>query len=41
MVHGLMKLPPEERGQRRARSYVLVGGVVAVLAVVVFLLLRS
>jgi len=40
-VHGLMKLPPEERGRRRARSYVLVGGVVAVLAVAVFLLLRS
>ena len=31
-VHGLMKLPPEERGQRRTRSYVLVGGVVAVMA---------
>jgi hypothetical protein len=40
-VHGLMKLPPQERGQRRARSYVLAGGVVAVLAVAVFLLLRS
>ena len=40
-VHGLMKLPPEERGQRRTRSYVLVAGVVAVMAVAVFLLLRS
>ncbi len=40
-VHNLMKLPPEERGQRRTRSYLLVGGVVAVMAVAVFLLLRS
>jgi hypothetical protein len=40
-VHGLMKLPPEERGRRRPRSYVLVGGVVAVMAAAVFLLLRS
>ncbi len=40
-VHNLMKLPPEERGQRRARSYLLVGGAVAVMAVAVFLLLRS
>ena len=40
-VHNLMKLPPEERGQRRTRSYVLVGGAVAVMAVAVFLLLRS
>ena len=39
-VHNLVKLPPEERGQRRARSYLLVGGVVAVMAVAVFLLLR-
>ena len=40
-VHNLMKLPPEERGQRRTRSYLLVGGAVAVMAVAVFLLLRS
>jgi hypothetical protein len=40
-VHGLMKLPPEARGPRSTRSYALVAGVVAVLAVVVFLLLRS
>ena len=40
-VHGLMKLPPEERGQRRTRSYALVAGVVAVMAVAVLLLLRS
>ena len=40
-VHNLVKLPPEERGQRRARSYLLAGGVVAVMAVAVFLLLRS
>ncbi len=40
-VHGLMKLPPEERDQRRTRSYLLVAGVVAVMAVVVLLLLRS
>jgi hypothetical protein len=40
-VHNLVKLPPEERGQRRARSYLLAGGVVAVLAVAIFLLLRS
>ncbi len=40
-VHGLMKLPPEERGRRSPRSYVLVAGVVAVTAVAVFLLLRS
>jgi hypothetical protein len=40
-VHNLMKLPPEERGQRRTRSYLLVGGVVAVMAAAVFLLLRS
>jgi hypothetical protein len=40
-VHGLMKLPPEERGPRRARSYLLGAGVVALTAVVVFLLLRS
>jgi hypothetical protein len=40
-VHGLMKLPPEERGQRRTRSYVLAGGAVAVLAAALFLLLRS
>jgi hypothetical protein len=40
-VHNLMKLPPEERGQRRARSYLWVGGAVAVTAVAVFLLLRS
>ena len=39
-VHNLMKLPPEERGQRRTRSYLLAGGVVAVMAVAVFLLLR-
>jgi hypothetical protein len=39
--HGLMKLPPEERDQRRTRSYVLAAGVVAVMAVVVLLLLRS
>ena len=40
-VHGLMKLPPEEPGQRRALGYVLVAGVVAAMAVVVFLLLRA
>ena len=40
-VHGLMKLPPEERGQRRTRSYVLVAGGVALMAVAVFLLLRA
>jgi hypothetical protein len=40
-VHDLMKLPPEERGRRKARSYVLVAGGVAVAAVAVFLLLRS
>jgi hypothetical protein len=40
-VHGLMKLPPEERGRRRARSYVLATGLVALLAVAVFLLLRA
>jgi hypothetical protein len=40
-VHNLVKLPPEERGRRRARGYLLAGGVVAVLAVAVFLLLRS
>ena len=40
-VHGLMKLPPQERGQRRPLSYVLVAGGVAVMAVVVFLLLRA
>jgi hypothetical protein len=40
-VHGLMKLPPEERGQRRTRSYVFAAGVVAVMAAAVFLLLRS
>ncbi len=40
-VHGLMKLPPEERDQRRTRSYALAGGVVAVMAVAVFFLLRS
>jgi len=28
-VHNLVKLPPEERGQRRARSYLLAGGVLA------------
>ena len=39
-VHNLVKLPPEERGQRRARSYLLAGGIVAVLAAAVFLLLR-
>ena len=37
-VHGLMKLPPEARGQRRTWSYVLAA---AVVAVAVFLLLRS
>jgi hypothetical protein len=40
-VHGLMKLPPEERGQRRTRSYAIVAGLVAVVAVAVFLLLRA
>ena len=39
-VHGLMKLPPEERGKPRILGYVLVAGVVA-MAVVVFLLLRA
>ena len=39
-VHNLLKLPPEERGRRRTRSYLLAGGVVAVMAVAVFLLLR-
>jgi len=40
-VHGLMKLPPEDRGQRTPRSYVLVAGVVAIMAALVFLLLRA
>jgi hypothetical protein len=40
-VHGLMKLPPEERDRRTPRSYVLVAGVVAVMVVALFLLLRS
>jgi len=40
-VHNLVKLPPEERGQRRARSYLLAGGVVAVMAAAIFFLLRS
>jgi len=40
-VHGLMKLPPEERDRRRTRSYVLVAGGVALMAVAVFLLLRA
>jgi hypothetical protein len=40
-VHGLMKLPPAERGRRRARSYTIAAGIVAVTAVAVFLLLRS
>ncbi len=40
-VHGLVKLPPEERGQRRARSYLIAGGLVVVLAAAVFLLVRS
>ena len=40
-VHGLMKLPPEERGPRKALRYGLVAGGVAVLAVVGFLLLRA
>ena len=39
-VHGLMKLPPEARRQRRTWSYVLAAGVVVVLAVAAFLLLR-
>jgi hypothetical protein len=40
-VHNLMKLPPQARGQRRTRSYVLAAGLVVVLAVVAFLMLRS
>ncbi len=40
-VYGLMKLPPEARGWRRTRSYVLAAAVVVVIAVAVFLLLRS
>jgi hypothetical protein len=40
-VHNLMKLSPEERGQRRSRRYLWVGGVVAVTAAVLFLLVRS
>jgi len=40
-VHNLLKLSPEERGQRRTRSYLLAGGVVAVMAAAVLLLLRS
>ena len=40
-VHGLMKLPPEERDRKRTRSYALVAGGVAVVAVAVFLLLRA
>jgi hypothetical protein len=40
-VHGLMKLPPEARDQQRTRSYVLAAGLVVVMAVAVFLLLRS
>ena len=40
-VHGLMKLPREERGKPRPLGYVLVAGVVAAMAVVLFLLLRA
>ena len=40
-VHDLMKLPPEERGPRRTRSTLLAAGIVAVMAVAGFLLLRS
>jgi hypothetical protein len=40
-VHNLMKLPPEERGQRRSRRYLWVGGFVAVTAAALFLLVRS
>jgi len=40
-VQGLMKLPPEARGQRRTRSCVLAAGVVVAMAVAVFLLLCS
>ena len=40
-VHGLMKLPPEERDRRTTRSYLLVAGVAAIVAAVVFLLLRA
>jgi hypothetical protein len=40
-VHSLMKLPPEERERRRTRSYALAAGVVAVMVVAGFLLLRS
>jgi len=40
-VHGLMKLPPEERGRRRVPGYAIVAGIVAATAAAVFLLLRS
>jgi len=40
-VHNLMKLSPEESGQRRSRRYLWVGGVVAVTAAALFLLVRS
>jgi hypothetical protein len=40
-VHGLMKLPGNQREQRRATRYVLATGLVAVALVAVFLLLRS
>jgi hypothetical protein len=40
-VQGLMKLPSEAGSQRRTRSYVLAAGLVVVMAVAVFLLLRS
>lgn len=40
-VHGLMKLPPEARGRRRARSYALAAGAFAVLTAALILLLRS
>ncbi len=40
-VHGLMKLPSEERGPRRTWSTLLAAGVVAVMAVAGVLLLRS
>jgi hypothetical protein len=40
-VHNLVKLSPEGRGPRRAGSYLLVGGVVAVMAAALFFFLRS
>jgi hypothetical protein len=40
-VHNLVKLSPEGRGSRRTGSYLLAGGVVAVMAAALFFFLRS